>query len=422
MKFHESKARYRVMALGRQAGKSTACVNELVFKAWVNPNQTFWFISPTYEQAKVQYRRMCQLLDPCKEIVVSNNISELRIVLLSGSSIQFKSGDNMESLRGETLNGVVIDEVREQDQNLWQMVVRPMITTTNGWAAFVSTPNGFDQFYDLAKTAQEDKSGLWEYFKAPSTCNPFFTQQEYDLLKQEMTEAVFAQEILAEFLHIFTGRAYQFTEANIAENNPFHPSPVSPYLPIVIGLDFNVNPMAWTLGQSRAGHWYWFDEIFVRNTTTMECAQILVSKILMAKEHGLRADPSVILVGDPAGKSRNTKSTESDFNIIEAALKKAGISFSNQTPEAHPPIKERVNTVNSHLKSADGLVKMWVNRKCKQTIYDLERCSWKEGDQVILDKSNPDLTHMTDALGYALAVLSPLTGVKEIGTLRVIRR
>ena len=42
---------------------------------------------------------------------------------------------------------------------------------------------------------------------------------------------------------------------------------------------------------------------------------------------------------------------------------------------------------------------MVIDPRCKELIKDLEQVALKEGTRE-LDKSNKDLTHMTDALGY----------------------
>ena len=184
------------MASGGRPGKSTAANNELLKKSWENPGSINWFISPTYDSARIMFRRATQALRNCPDIF-SDNKSELMIELSNGSKIFYKSGDVLENLRTETLNGVVIDEVRNQHKNLWPLVIRPMLTTTKGWAVFISTPNGFDHFYDLYDFARTDTTGNWVAMNAPSTCNPLITKEELDDARRSMSEAEFAQEYLA---------------------------------------------------------------------------------------------------------------------------------------------------------------------------------------------------------------------------------
>lgn len=361
------------------------------------------------------------MLSPCWDILSKRNQTELRAKFVNNSQIVFKSGESLDNLRGETLHGVVVDEVREQHPDLWPMILRPMLSTTKGWAAFVSTPRGHDSFFDLAETAMRDQSGLWEYFHAPSTANPLFTQEEFAAAKSDMSEAQFAQEILSEFRDLQQGQAYiNHTQENQKRYNPFSfdVSPLNPYLPIVVGMDFNVGLMCWELGQNKGEDWYWFDEIAVRRTHTQEAVGLLIDKV---KEH----KPGIIIVGDSTGKAQKTSAAgQSDYSIIFEALDRAGVRWENRTPEANPPVKDRVNVFNAKLKAADGTHHCWYHPdRCKFLSRDMSRVLWKAGATgAILDQSkDPDLTHASDAAGYPMhAMTTQWSG--QVGGLRVIRR
>lgn len=421
----ESKTRFNVACFGRQSGKTTYGLDKLLWKPLQSKqNSVYWHVLQTHSAAEVAFTRFCQPIFNNPSVVMRKpHESHKWVQLIGNRNIFFKSGENFEDLRTESLDGCIIDEARQQDSKLWPMIIRPMLSRSKGWCDFLSTPNGFDHFYDLFEHARDPANTEWAAHYAPSSEAWWWTPEEIASAKKTMTPLEFEQEIMAQFVSIFAGRTYTFGQENISNVNPFcGEDKPSKYIPILIGLDFNVNPMCWTLGQQKLKQFYWFDEIYIRNTTTQECAGVLVQKLKKIIDDGLKAEPQVVIVGDPAGNSRNTKSTESDFAIILNALKIAGIKYENRTPEKAPPVKERVNTVNTHLKSADGAVNMWIHPKCKQLKYDLERCSWKEGDQLILDKSNPDLTHSTDSIGYPIHVLSPLTSHGDVGRLLVIRR
>lgn len=415
---HKSMARYRVGAWGRQSGKSTWAVNELIKKAWENPRTNYWFISPTHAQATIMYRRLVGSLWPCREIMLKKNQSELRVKLENLSAIQFKSGDNPDSLRSETLNGVIIDEVRDQDPDLWSMVIQPMLRTTGGWGAFISTPNGYDHFFDIFEAAKNNPR--WQTFHAPSNCNPLFTQEELEDARENMSEAQFAQEIMAEFRDMSKGRVYVNYDVAIHERaeSPFAIAgeTISPHLPIVVGLDFNISPMAWVLGQNRVRDWYWHDEISLHNSHTQEAAKVLIAKV---QDH----KPGVILVGDASGNARQRAAAgKSDYDIVCQALDSAGIKWVNRTPDANPPIRDRVNAVNAAMKAADGSVHWWHHPRCKALKKDCQRVVWKEGEQIVFDKSDPDLTHSSDAAGYPVCELTPVPGIQKVGGLKVIVR
>ena len=421
LEFHNSKARYRVAAWGRQSGKSTACLNELVRQAWEHPNTRYWFVSPTYPQARIQYRRLIGMLWTCQEVMTKKNQTELRVKLINGSEISFRSGENFDGLRGETLHGVVVDEVRDQHPELWPLVLRPMLTTTQGWAAFVSTPNGFDSFYDMAERSKTDKA--WEFMRAPSTCNPLFTVDEYEAAKRELSEAEFAQEINAEFRDLNSGSVYvSFGDENLALTSPLIGSgQFSPMLPIVVGLDFNLSPMSWIIGQERNGDFYFFDEIYLKKSHTQEAALELVQRL---RSMNLQAPTQVILAGDATGKAgQRAAAGKSDYAILCEMLTDAGIRFENKTPDANPGVRDRINTVNAKLKSATGTRHLFINPKtCPNLVRDFQRVTWKQGGSFILDQtSNPDLTHISDAAGYIVCAMSKIWQ-PQVGSVRIIRR
>lgn len=418
LKFHNSTKRYRLVVCGRQVGKSTMALNEMAIKAWTRPGTRYSFISPIFSQAKEQYRRMISMLPP--EIIAHKSDTELSIELINKSTMEFLSGDNPNSIRGKTRDGVFIDEVRDQDPQLWTMVARPLISTTNGFACFFSTPSGFDHFYDLAQKAKSHPD--WEVFSGSSAANPLITPEEIDSMRQSMSEAEFAQEIMAEFRDLVSGKAYMtFGEHNIVDANPFMgviTSAPHPVLPIVVAMDFNLNPMAWTLGQYRGEDFYWFSEIYLRNSHTQEAVKELIDRVRCHK-------PGLIIVGDATGKAgQRAAAGQSDYDIIFNALTQAGIKFINRVPDSNPAVKDRVNTMNAACKSADGSVHMFVNRAgCPHLIKDMQRVAWKQGASLILDQTkDPDLTHSSDGVGYAHCVLAPLRGSSNAGTLKVIYR
>lgn len=419
---HKCLTRFIVAVWGRQSGKSTFALNELVKRAWRGPKGgTYWYVSPTYKAAKVQFRRLVKMLRKTHGVTILINKSELRIVLRNRAEIFFVSGKNYEDLRGETLNGAVLDEMRQLDKRVWTRVIRPMLSTTKGWCLFCSTPNGFDHFYDLYEKAKANKSGRWSTFHAPSTANPLFTQEEYDEALHDMSEDEFAQEILAQFRNLTSGSAYKTYGAhNKVKANPFAKpgEKWSKYLPIVVGLDFNVNPMCWILGQHKQGSGiYYGEEIYLKNTHTQEAAQELLERI---KGHSA----GVILIGDASGKARKTSAAgHTDYDLLAQVLKANGIKFENKTPNENPLVKDRVNTMNARFKAADGTISLWINEiTCPKANKDFERVVWKEGSSVIFDKSDPELTHMSDGAGYPVCVLMPLQSIKEVGTIKVINR
>ncbi len=424
MQLHECTARFAIGSFGRQSGKSTCAINHLLKKAWERPGTSYWFVSPTFPQARVMYRRLVGMLWSCRDVMVKKNQTELRIKLINGSQIRFVSGEVMDNLRGETLDGCVIDEVREQHSDLWPMVIRPMLATTRGWCWFISTPSGFDHFYDLAQKAKDDPE--WQLFTAPSTANPLFSLQEFEAAKKNMSEPQFAQEILAEFRSLLAGKVYfAFSDANKTETCPFSTGLWSPYHPVILGPDFNVSPMSWSISQHAYEKWWFFDEIRLTDSNTLEAAREFRDKMIVMKQNGWRAaDPCVWICGDASGKSRSTKSNESDYDILKGVLKEAGITYRDMTPEANPSIKDRVNAFNAQLRNASGESSAFLHPTgAKWLAHDMERVLWKNGSDFTLDAGKDKmLTHMSDGAGYPVAMLTPVKSVRTVGKSRIISR
>lgn len=417
---HASPFRFNAVCFGRQSGKTTFGLNKIADRAWTGPKDgVYWYILQTYDAAKIAFRRMYAFyrMSP-RAFDKKPNESELLCRFRHGPTIEFKSGKNYEDLRAETLDGAVIDEYRQQHPRLFSHIIRPMLSAKRGWADILSTPNGFDHFYDLFEAAKNDPE--WGHFHAPSTVAPWWSPEEVASSMRTMSEPVYAQEILAEFRDLFTGKAYSsFGQHNLAESSPFTTdgSLISPYLPIIVGLDFNVGHMRWVLGQHRVGKIYWFDEIAIDNTNTAECAKELGEKV---KGHA----QGVVLIGDATGNSRHTSATQSDYVIVGEALDRVKVRWENQTPESNPAVKERVNTMNARLRAADKTVSMWINPKtCPKLKRDMDRVAWKVGAQTMLDqKKDPSLTHASDAAGYATCVLAPMESEGAVGTMGVIHR
>lgn len=438
-RFDESVRRFNLALWGRQSGKTTSGYRKLIWKPLQTVSQrpknhwaVYWHVLQTYASADVVFDRYQRMIHPYKsQILRYKNESERRIDLIGRNSIFFKSGDNFEDLRTESLAGCVIDEARQQKKELWSTVVFPMLAKARkmnpqlGWADILSSTNGFDWLYDLKKEKENDPS--WGIITAPSWEAWWWPQEEVNEAKKNMSDLEFRQEIGAEFVNMRSGKVYHaFTDQNLRTTSPWFDDKIfSPYHPILLGLDFNVTPMHWTLGQEVNKFFYWFDEIHMENTNTSEAAKELAQKLLVLRDQGHRpADFDILLLGDASGNARSTKSNESDYEIIKQTLKAYGIRFRNLTPLANPSIKDRVNAVNARFKAASGDISMWVHPiNCKKLVHDLERVVWKAGADFTLDPGRKkDLTHASDSIGYPVAELAPVKVISGRATMKVIPR
>lgn len=194
LELHQDKHRYKVIRCGRRFGKSVFAVNHIIEQATYKPGD-YWFVAPTYRQAKEIAWRLFEAYVP-RELIKKKNETELSIDLVNGSRIALKGADNPDSLRGVGLNGVVLDEYAFTQSYAWT-VISPILQDKRGWAIFISTPNGYNHFYDLSNTEQGDND--YKSFHFTSYDNPYLDPEELDKERARMSVERFEQEYMAEF-------------------------------------------------------------------------------------------------------------------------------------------------------------------------------------------------------------------------------
>jgi len=157
------------------------------------------------------------------------------------------------------------------------------------------------------------------------------------------------------------------------------------------------------------------DEIVLPNSNTAEMCEAFVSRV---RSWGRFVQPyTVRLYGDAAGAARSTAG-HSDYEIIRQFFRtQPDFHVSYHSKSSNPAVRDRVNAVNAMLCNHQGERRLLVNPRCKQLIRDLERVSWKADshDNLLpqLDKTNPGLTHISDALGYLIETEFGLRGNRE---------
>ena len=148
------------MACGRRFGKSEAAVNEAI-KHSINQGSICWIVAPTYQQSMINLRKLKRFIP--QQIVLNINKSEKYIELINGSTIWIKSGDNPDTLRGEGINFLVIDEAAMVKKEAWEEALRPALSDTLGKAVFISTPKSMNWFFDLWVRGQDQEYPDYQY-------------------------------------------------------------------------------------------------------------------------------------------------------------------------------------------------------------------------------------------------------------------
>lgn len=202
--------RFAVIVAHRRFGKTVGCVNHMIKKAitmtkYEAPN--YAYLAPFLKQAKIvawDYLKRYTAAIPNRKI----NESELYVELPSfypntrGARIYIIGADRPDGLRGTYWDGVIIDEYAQIRKELWGEVIRPALSDRRGWAVFIGTPKGQNQFYDLYLQAQKNN----EWFNALYTVDDthIIPDDELESMKREMTKTEIRQELYCDF----TANAY----------------------------------------------------------------------------------------------------------------------------------------------------------------------------------------------------------------------
>lgn len=161
---------------------------------------------------------------------------------------------------------------------------------------------------------------------------------------------------------------------------------------VLVGLDFNVNPMTCTLMQNNRGILQVFAEIWLPHSNTEKMARAILDWGVKNKvpPHHFRVFP------DATGRSRRT-SGPSDHKV----LRNAGLRRLTFPKESNPPVSTRLNTVNAALYHRRAIF----DPSLVHTIEDFEQTAkTDEGDLV----KGPNRTHCTDGFGYVAIHEVPL--------------
>ena len=373
---YRSQARFRVVVAGRRFGKTFLAVNYLLQKAEA-PNTVNWYIAPTYRQAKQIAWKMLKSLTP-QDWVVTWNETDLTAHLVNGAEISLRGADNPDALRGVSLNSAVLDEYADMAPEAWTEVLRPALADKEGGALFIGTPKGYNHFHDLWASAHGREG--WAAWSFTTADGGNVSQAEIESARAELDERTFRQEFLASF-ETLAGRVYQNFERQV------HVTEVQdvPSQALLVGMDFNINPMSAVLATIQGGQLHVFGEIEIPNGNTE----------LMASEIRRRYPKRPVRVyPDPSGNARKTSAPvgQTDFAILKAA------GFQVIAPAQAPLVVDRVNEVNAVFRNADGAVRCFISPRAKTLIRCLEGLTWKEGTSAP-DKSL-GLDHMPDAFGY----------------------
>lgn len=191
--------KFIIGCFGRQSGKSFTAMNLLLKWSLEDNGSIAMWVSPVYSQAKKVFQELTSTIAGTS-LIKSVNKSDLTIAFINNSIIYFRSGEREDSLRGYTLDYLIIDEAAYNKDEVWNTVLRPTVLVRGKKVLFISTPKGRNWFYNIAMKGKSDEYPLYKTFHATSFETPYITEEELLEAKLSLPETIYRQEILAEFI------------------------------------------------------------------------------------------------------------------------------------------------------------------------------------------------------------------------------
>jgi hypothetical protein len=393
-----SDARFRILVAGRRFGKTFLALTELCRAAWKS-GRLAWYVGPTYKQAKrIAWKPLKQLTRPYW--ASQPNETDLRVELITGGTICLRGADNYDSLRGDGLDFLVLDEYASIAREAWPEVLRPALADKQGGALLIGTPRGYNHFYDLYQKAQNQPN--WASFQFTTEQGGNVAPEELESATHELDERTYRQEFQASFENLTAGMVYYAFD----RTRNVEPLRYNPRLPLFWSLDFNINPMCSVIGQRDGDYVYVLDELALPDSNTWAACEAFLGRI--ARWGSLSPYTTHIHVyGDATGQGRHTAASRTDWQLLRDFFKRYPYPTSFHVPSSNPPVKDRVNCVNAMLHNQAGERRLRIDPGAKQLILDFERVHWKcdlNGNTLAeIDKSDPARSHVSDALGYMIA-------------------
>jgi hypothetical protein len=390
---------------GLGSGKTLGLVYKALAIAGVNGNIPTYVVEPTYPMVrKILVPTFEEVLEKHRIPYTYNRVDHLLRVRLAGKwcPIQLESSEHPDKLKGPNIGSALIDEAGMHKPDVWRHLpprCRHPDARVRQFVA-VGTPEGLNTFQEWAEGDwDERKRGTRRVIRAQTYDNLFLqpSPQEYVRTKlSHLDETDIDQYVRGLFVARGT-RVYRAFQRDI------HGMPAHSFsrMPIVVGADFNVGKMCWTIGVVRRDELHIIGEVIRRDATTWDQGEALTRAVqdLLARD-GSPYMPiadvrrMITIHCDPSAKARSTRANRSDVEQLR------DMGFEVQCNLSPIPIRDRVMTVSARLR----LNRLFVDvAACPALVASLEKQGRdRNGDPEKDSDAERDLSGPVDALGYLI--------------------
>ena len=214
----------------RQVGKSVTCEVLLLYYSINKAGSTSICISPTLNQSRKIYKEILKGIQNLP-VYQSSNSTILEINLTNGSCIKFKSGEQRDSLRGESVNGILIldEAVFIPDEVIFTTL--PFVDVARAPILLTSTPKFRDGvFYEFYTKGENFEDGFHSYNINEYDTSILLSHERLEMYRRSCSPQIFLTEYLGEFC--------DYASSVFGNVDKLIGSTISPSKEIVAGIDW----------------------------------------------------------------------------------------------------------------------------------------------------------------------------------------
>tara|TARA_Y100001951_G_C11284961_1_gene268027 strand:- start:512 stop:1783 length:1272 start_codon:yes stop_codon:yes gene_type:complete len=355
-----------------------------------------WIVYPTYDLAEELFVQPFKELLEQIEMPYEYNQAKHRFTTPAGN-VKIYQLQKAQRIVGSELTFIGFDEFDiESYKNCdvaFKKAIGRMRGSENCEIYIVSSPEGYHYLYKIF--VEEDNEDRF-YVRGKTTDNKYLPKNYIKLLESNYDDRMLKGYRDGLFQNFQQGQTYYCwnRDKNIREYK------YDPTLPIHIGNDQNVDPMCSVLFQvhSIEPTIRIFDEVVIRHSGGNE---LLTERMCREIKRRYPNSRGFYIYPDASSRARKTSSRRTDFQIMKDEFEGIGEVLIERR---NPPVVDRVNLVNKMMES------LIVDPSCKIMIRDFDQVTNKPNTREIDKGSNKELSHISDALGYALV---KLIGIKK---------
>lgn len=219
--FHDRTQRWACLVAHRRAGKTVAAVNDLI-KGGVlcqSLNPLFGYVAPFRAQAKsVAWEYVKRFSQPIQTKIYE---SDLIVTVKNGgpsraAEIRLFGADNADAMRGLGFDGLLMDEYGDFRPSVWGSVIRPTLADKSGWAVFMGTPKGKNQFWEIYDQALGNPAE-WFTLRLRASESQILSAMEVADMRKTQTEDQYLQEMECSFEAAILGAYYGTEMRNLGD-------------------------------------------------------------------------------------------------------------------------------------------------------------------------------------------------------------